>query len=43
MSTTKKAVRSAIDGRFKKKGYEKKHPSTTILETIKVGKRKKSK
>jgi hypothetical protein len=41
MAKTRKAVRSAIDGRFKKKGYEKKHPNTTVVETVKIGKRKK--
>ena len=40
---TRKAVRSAIDGRFKKKGYDKTHPKTTVVETIKIGKKKSKK
>lgn len=30
-----KAARSAITGRFVKKSYAKKHPKTTVVETIK--------
>lgn len=32
---TRKAARSAITGRFVKKSYAKKHPKTTVVETIK--------
>lgn len=37
---TKKIHRSAKTGRFVKKGYVKKHPNTTVTETIKVPKKK---
>ena len=32
---TTKAGRSAITGKFVSKGYVKKHPKTTVTETIK--------
>lgn len=37
---TKKLYRSAKTGHFVKKGYVKKHPDTTLTETVKIGKRK---
>ena len=33
--------RSAINGRFVKLSYAKKHPRTTVVETIKHGKKSK--
>ena len=36
-----KVGRSAITGKFVKKGYVKKHPKTTVTETIKTGKKRK--
>ena len=42
MAKTRKETRSSITGRFKKTGYEKKHPKTTQRETIRNrGKKKK--
>jgi hypothetical protein len=35
-----KAARSAKSGRFVKKSYADKHPSTTVIETIKRSKKK---
>lgn len=32
---TRKVARNAINGRFVKKSYAKKHPKTTVVETIK--------
>ena len=32
---THKAARNAINGRFVKMSYAKKHPKTTVVETIK--------
>jgi hypothetical protein len=40
-SATRKVARSAKTGRFVKKGYAKKHSSTTVVETIKSPKRRK--
>jgi len=37
---TRKVSRSAKTGRFVKKGYVKRHPSTTVIETVKVPKKK---
>lgn len=31
----KKIARSAVNGRFVKMSYAKKHPNTTVVETIK--------
>jgi hypothetical protein len=36
-----KIGRSAITGKFVKKGYVKKHLRTTVTETIKRGRKKK--
>jgi hypothetical protein len=33
--STQKVSRSAISGRFVKGGYAKRHPNTTVTETIK--------
>jgi hypothetical protein len=38
-----KVGRSAISGKFVKKGYVKKHPRTTVTETIKKGSSRKKK
>jgi hypothetical protein len=38
--TTRKVSRSAKTGKFVKKGYAKKHPSTTVTETIKAPRKK---
>jgi len=35
MAKTRKIARSAINGRFVKKNYAKKHPNTTVIETVK--------
>ena len=32
--------KSAINGRFVKKAYAKKHPKTTFLQKMKVGRKK---
>ena len=40
---TKKLYRSAKTGLFVKKGYVKKHPNTTVTETVKVPKKKRKK
>jgi len=37
---TRKAHRSAITGRFVKEGYAKRHPKTTVKETVKVPRKK---
>ncbi len=34
-SSSRKVARSAKTGRFVKKGYAKRHPSTTVVETVK--------
>ena len=36
MASTKKVVRSAITGRFVKKGTERRNPNTTVVETVKI-------
>jgi hypothetical protein len=41
-ASTRKVIKSAADGRFKSKEYAKKHPKTTFMETVKVGKPKKA-
>lgn len=38
----RKIHRSAITGRFVPENYAKRHPKTTVTETIKIRKRKKS-
>lgn len=39
--TTRKIHRSAITGRFVPKDYAKKHPKTTVTETVPVPRKKK--
>ena len=42
MAKTRKETRDAKTGQFKKTGYEKRHPSTSVRETVKNrGKKKK--
>ncbi len=36
----RKIHRSAITGHFVKAGYAKRHPNTSITESLKIGKRK---
>lgn len=37
---TRRVHRSAVTGRFVKGGYAKKHPRTTVTETVKTPKKK---
>jgi hypothetical protein len=41
--TTRKVIKSADDGKFKSKEFAKKHPKTTLLESVKAPERKKTK
>jgi hypothetical protein len=43
MAKTSKRARSAKDGKFVPMKEAKKHPNTTVVETIKVGRTKKRK
>jgi hypothetical protein len=42
-ATARKVGRDAKTGRFKSRDYVKKHPATTVEETVVVPKRKKRK
>lgn len=43
MAKTVKVARSAVTGRFTTKRYADTHPSTTVVEKVKVGPTKKQK
>lgn len=38
--STRKVSRSAVTGRFVKKGYAERHPKTTVRETVRTPKKK---
>ena len=43
MAKTRKVYRSAVTGKFVKAGYAKKHPKTTVKESVRVIKQSKKK